>query len=307
MSIKRLLNQVFFEVPDAVFDLTTGTVGIKKNGNIVTANITTNDEDGKSTIEVMHNVLSEFGMAVPAFGIKVPLNEVRVGDIVIFANKQVGGFAEKVNEKSLSIRKLDGTLTSDYTPPKVNVNLTGASNVTVVRSLLGDQNGGSFAGLQNSLLPLLMMSKKKGGDVESKLSKLVPLLMMSNGFGGEQSTEAANIFSNPTTLMLMMSKDGEFEDILPLLMMTGGLGGQGQQAQQGGMNPMMMMALMGDGDKSDMLPMLAMSGAFGGAQQGGMNPIMMMALMGDKSPFGDLFGGSASKKNPEVSQYFGKD
>ena len=152
-----------------------------------------------------------------------------------------------------------------------------------------------------------MMSKKKGGDVESKLSKLVPLLMMSNGFGGEQSTEAANIFSNPTTLMLMMSKDGEFEDILPLLMMTGGLGGQGQQAQQGGMNPMMMMALMGDGDKSDMLPMLAMSGAFGGAQQGGMNPMMMMALMGDKSPFGDLFGGSASKKNPEISQYFGKD
>ena len=34
MSIKRLLDQVFFEVPDAVFDLTTGTVGIKKNGNL---------------------------------------------------------------------------------------------------------------------------------------------------------------------------------------------------------------------------------------------------------------------------------
>ena len=268
MSIKRLLDQVFFEVPDAVFDLTTGTVGIKKNGNIVTANITTNDEDGKSTIEVMHNVLSEFGMAIPAFGIKVPLNEVRVGDIVIFANKQVGGFAEKVNEKSLAIRKLDGTLTSDYTPPKVNVNLTGASNVTVVRSLLGDQNGGSFAGLQNSLLPLLMMSKKKGGNMESKLSKLVPLLMMSNGFGGQQSAEAANIFSNPTTLMMMMSKDREFEDMLPLL---------------------------------------AMSGAFGGGQQAGINPMMMMMLMGDKSPFGDLFGGATPKKNSEVSQYFGKE
>ncbi len=307
MSIKRLLDQVFFEVPDAVFDLTTGTVGIKKGGNIVTASVTTNDEDGKSTIEIMHNVLSEFGMAIPAFGIKVPLNEVRVGDIVIFANKQVGGFAEKVNEKSLAIRKLDGTLTSDYTPPKVNVNLTGASNVTVVRSLLGDQNGGSFAGLQNSLLPLLMMSKKKGGNMESKLSKLVPLLMMSNGFGGQQSAEAANIFSNPTTLMMMMSKDREFEDILPLLMMTGGLGVQGQQTQQGAMNPMMMMALMGDGDKSDMLPLLAMSGAFGGGQQAGINPMMMMMLMGDKSPFGDLFGGATPKKNSEVSQYFGKE
>ena len=307
MSIKRLLDQVFFEVPDAVFDLTTGTVGIKKGGNIVTASVTTNDEDGKSTIEIMHNVLSEFGMAIPAFGIKVPLNEVRVGDIVIFANKQVGGFAEKVNEKSLAIRKLDGTLTSDYTPPKVNVNLTGASNVTVVRSLLGDQNGGSFAGLQNSLLPLLMMSKKKGGNMESKLSKLVPLLMMSNGFGGQQSAEAANIFSNPTTLMMMMSKDREFEDILPLLMMTGGLGVQGQQTQQGTMNPMMMMALMGDGDKSDMLPLLAMSGAFGGGQQAGINPMMMMMLMGDKSPFGDLFGGATPKKNSEVSQYFGKE
>ena len=307
MSIKRLLDQVFFEVPDAVFDLTTGTVGIKKGGNIVTASVTTNDEDGKSTIEIMHNVLSEFGMAIPAFGIKVPLNEVRVGDIVIFANKQVGGFAEKVNEKSLAIRKLDGTLTSDYTPPKVNVNLTGASNVTVVRSLLGDQNGGSFAGLQNSLLPLLMMSKKKGGNMESKLSKLVPLLMMSNGFGAQQSAEAANIFSNPTTLMMMMSKDREFEDILPLLMMTGGLGVQGQQTQQGAMNPMMMMALMGDGDKSDMLPLLAMSGAFGGGQQAGINPMMMMMLMGDKSPFGDLFGGATPKKNSEVSQYFGKE
>ena len=307
MSIKRLLDQVFFEVPDAVFDLTTGTVGIKKGGNIVTASVTTNDEDGKSTIEIMHNVLSEFGMAIPAFGIKVPLNEVRVGDIVIFANKQVGGFAEKVNEKSLAIRKLDGTLTSDYTPPKVNVNLTGASNVTVVRSLLGDQNGGSFAGLQNSLLPLLMMSKKKGGNMESKLSKLVPLLMMSNGFGGQQSAEAANIFSNPTTLMMMMSKDREFEDILPLLMMTGGLGVQGQQTQQGAMNPMMMMALMGDGDKSDMLPLLAMSGAFGGGQQAGINPMMMMMLMGDKNPFGDLFGGATPKKNSEVSQYFGKE
>ena len=105
MSIKRLLDQVFFEVPDAVFDLTTGTVGIKKGGNIVTASVTTNDEDGKSTIEVMHNVLSEFGMAIPAFGIKVPLNEVRVGDIVIFANKQVGGFAEKVNEFGFDFEK----------------------------------------------------------------------------------------------------------------------------------------------------------------------------------------------------------
>ena len=307
MSIKRLLDQVFFEVPDAVFDLTTGTVGIKKNGNIVTGNVTTNEEDGKANVEIMHNVLSEFGMSIPAFGIKVPLSEVRVGDIVIFANKQIGGFTEKVNEKSLAIRKLDGTLTSDYTPPKVNVNLTGASNVTVVRSLLGDQNGGSFAGLQNSLLPLLMMSKKKGGNMESKLSKLVPLLMMSNGFGGQQSAEAANIFSNPTTLMMMMSKDREFEDILPLLMMTGGLGVQGQQAQQGGMNPMMMMALMGDGDKSDMLPLLAMSGAFGGGQQAGINPMMMMMLMGDKNPFGDLFGGATPKKNSEVSQYFGKE
>ena len=307
MSIKRLLDQVFFEVPDAVFDLTTGTVGIKKNGNIVTGNVTTNEEDGKANVEIMHNVLSEFGMSIPAFGIKVPLSEVRVGDIVVFANKQIGGFTEKVNEKSLGIRKLDGTLTSDYTPPKVNVNLTGASNVTVVRSLLGDQNGGSFAGLQNSLLPLLMMSKKKGGNMESKLSKLVPLLMMSNGFGGQQSAEAANIFSNPTTLMMMMSKDREFEDILPLLMMTGGLGVQGQQTQQGAMNPMMMMALMGDGDKSDMLPLLAMSGAFGGGQQAGINPMMMMMLMGDKSPFGDLFGGATPKKNSEVSQYFGKE
>ena len=307
MSIKRLLDQVFFEVPDAVFDLTTGTVGIKKNGNIVTGNVTTNEEDGKANVEIMHNVLSEFGMSIPAFGIKVPLSEVRVGDIVVFANKQIGGFTEKVNEKSLAIRKLDGTLTSDYTPPKVNVNLTGASNVTIVRSLLGDQNGGSFAGLQNSLLPLLMMSKKKGGNMESKLSKLVPLLMMSNGFGGQQSAEAANIFSNPTTLMMMMSKDREFEDILPLLMMTGGLGVQGQQAQQGAMNPMMMMALMGDGDKSDMLPLLAMSGAFGGGQQAGINPMMMMMLMGDKSPFGDLFGSATPKKNSEVSQYFGKE
>ena len=307
MSIKRLLDQVFFEVPDAVFDLTTGTVGIKKNGNIVTGNVTTNEEDGKANVEIMHNVLSEFGMSIPAFGIKVPLSEVRVGDIVVFANKQIGGFTEKVNEKSLAIRKLDGTLTPDYTPPKVNVNLTGASNVTVVRSLLGDQNSGSFAGLQNSLLPLLMMSKKKGGNMESKLSKLVPLLMMSNGFGGQQSAEAANIFSNPTTLMMMMSKDREFEDILPLLMMTGGLGVQGQQAQQGAMNPMMMMALMGDGDKSDMLPLLAMSGAFGGGQQAGINPMMMMMLMGDKSPFGDLFGGATPKKNSEVSQSFGKE
>ena len=38
-----------------------------------------------------------------------------------------------------------------------------------------------------------------------------------------------------------------------------------------------------------------------------INPMMMMMLMGDKSPLGDLFGDSASKKNPEISQYFGKD
>ena len=106
MSIKRLLDQVFFEVPDAVFDLTTGTVGIKKNGNIVTANITTNDEDGKSTIEVMHNVLSEFGMSIPAFGIKVPLSEVRVGDIVVF-EKFAGTEIKDGSEEFLIVREDD--------------------------------------------------------------------------------------------------------------------------------------------------------------------------------------------------------
>ena len=149
MSIKRLLNQVFFEVPDAVFDLTTGTVGIKKGGNIVTASVTTNDEDGKSTIEVMHNVLSEFGMSIPAFGIKVPLSEVpydewggfQVARTIEDAGYDTVKIPKNVKTFSPAMRELEAALKSGRFQHDGNPILAWMVGNTVARE---DANGNVF-------------------------------------------------------------------------------------------------------------------------------------------------------------------
>lgn len=235
---------MFRRVHNVVWDLMTGRVGIVNESGIVSGVVTGEEE---KTVSVEVNVLDDFTYRLPAYAIRVPLSQVKVGDIL--STEHLTGFVEKVNEKSLNIRKVNGQLTTGYTPPKVNISFSDG-DVMVVRSLLSfgesESEGQSFLGnLQQN--PIVMMAIMKGDDF-GKLDDIMPLLLMSGlNQGATQSAGANNFAQTLLTMQLLKGeKGGKTDDLLPLLMLGGqGFGGQGN-------NPLstilMLKALKGDSE-----------------------------------------------------------
>lgn len=87
---------------------------------------------------------------------------------------------------------------------------------------------------------------------------------------------------DPTLLLLLGKEDSSSEDLLPFLLMSGGLQGG---AQQGAINPMMLLALKDSAE--DLLPFLLMQqgGVFGGE---GFNPLMLLAMDGKGGDMKDI-------------------
>lgn len=197
-----MLNTLFRKVDNAVWDLQTGRLGFVSKEGIHTLAGTGEDA------HVELNIIQQFGMPIPAFARSTPLASVKVGDMISGTVKGwvIGIIHDKANPDTVvkfEILKLNGE-TTKWAPPQIKT-LGFDSGVMIVTSLINLAPGGSagMAGLQNSLMPLLMMS---GGDLD--LESLMPMLLMSGGFGTSTDASATNGLGNVIQTFMMMKMMG---------------------------------------------------------------------------------------------------
>ena len=193
----KLMDRFFKKVPNVVWDLSTGRIGVKNKDGIVTMEGTGEDA------QVSLNMFDQFGIEVPAFAQSTPVDAVQVDDLIYSNNKPLGWVIKK-NDKSFRILKDDGTQTT-WTAPKVLMMGLDTGGVMVLRSLLNMLPGGSggLAGMQSMLMPMLMM----GGD-SLDLDSIMPMMLMSQ-------VGAASPDGSVTPPM------GNMASMMPMLMMMG--------------------------------------------------------------------------------------
>lgn len=217
----KMMKRMFRKVEGVVYDMTTNSIGIKKDGSVFTMS--------SDTCELNENLFEDMSASIPAFAKAVPLANVKVGDLVVSQAGEPFGFVTKVNEKSLGVLKPNGTV-STVSPAKVN--LLGQGQTMMVVSPLAGGVGG--------MDPMMLMALT---DDEGDNSELFMLMSLMNQPAG--TSDANNVMSNPLMMMALMKsgdKSSGPSDIMKMMMMQQMMG---QQPQAGGMNPMMMALLMG--------------------------------------------------------------
>lgn len=206
--MKKQVERMFKPVEGVVWDLMTGSVGIVRNGSVLTrGQLEYIDPDTKQEADFAINeqLFEAFSMPIPAYAQITQRAQVQLGDMVVLGNGNIG-WIKKINPKSYRILTASGT-TTDWTPTKIQTMGIGASDdgIMVVRSLLqmggnGADGSANLANLQSSLMPLMMM----GGDSAAMQDMLPMMLMMNvNGAGGNM----ANMM--PMMMMANMMKGGK--------------------------------------------------------------------------------------------------
>lgn len=206
LNLASLVNSFFQKIDACVYDLQTGSLGIKTPQGILTL---------KSDDTLQINPLEMFSMPIPAFALRTQLNQVAKGDIVIAQNRAVfccGAF--NPDTKTIAVINADGAV-SNIAPP-VNV-LLGQAGILVVKNMF---SGGAMNG--NPLMAALILgeldgSSTPGGGFDFK--KLMLLQMMGgNVMGGGMGA------MNPMMAMALMG-DGlgsGMKDIVMMQMLTNG-------------------------------------------------------------------------------------
>ncbi len=173
----KMMERMFKQVDDAVWDISTGKMGILgKNGSIFS--LVGEGDDA----QVTENLFSEFGMAVPAFAQSVPFDQVQLGDLAYRAGGRPGWVVEK-NPNSLILLNTDsseGTIRRNKT---ITMGMD-QSGVMILRNLF---NLTGAAGQQNfqMLLPMLMVGSKN-----EEAGSMVEMMLMMSVMGGQQAVAA---------------------------------------------------------------------------------------------------------------------
>lgn len=228
---QKMMDRMFKKVDGVVYDMTTNSIGITKGDSIFTV---TKNEEGE--FELSENLMASLGAPVPAFAQAKPLDSVAELDMILSQDGQPFGWIVKVNAKSLSVIKPNGTRTN-VVPSKVN--LLGQGQTVMVVSSMGT------GGQMNPMMLMAMM-----GD-DTDMSEMLPLMMMQGG---------GQMDMNAMMPMLLMSKMGKGEgegssEMMKMMMIQQMMGAQqgtqpvepgNQQTNMfGGMNPMMLAMLLG--------------------------------------------------------------
>lgn len=190
------MDRFFRKVDNAVWDLSTGRIGIRTNEGIVSI------ENNGTDLQIVINMFDQFGMEVPAFAQNTPVDAVTIGDLIYGAKGALGWVVEK-KEKSFTVLKPDGTRTN-WSPPKVQM-LGFDNGVMVLRSLINVLPGGQ-AGLNSinsMLMPMMMMS---GGNVD--LGSMMPMILMS------QMQQPAVDPANPNAQLLQQNNMGQMMQMM---------------------------------------------------------------------------------------------
>ena len=196
--VEKLTSRMFRKVDDAVWDMTTGIIGLKRNDSVYSLT-GTSDKDAQIT----ENLFASLSVPVPAFAQQIPLAQVAFGDLV-YGDKAALGWVIKTTPRTVTVMTPHGT-TSTLTPRKVQMFGTGGDTLLVLRSLIsmaGGQDG--LMGMQSSMLPMLMLMGDKADD--NMLQTMLMMQMFSGNAGGANPMSSMN----PMMLMMLMGKGKDF-------------------------------------------------------------------------------------------------
>lgn len=178
----KMLARMFQRVNDVVWDISTGKMGILgKNGSIFS--LVGEGEDA----QVVENMFSEFGMAVPAFAQSVPFDSVQLGDLAFRPGGRPGWVVEK-NPNSLILLNTDsseGTLRRN----KVVTMGMDQSGVMVLRNLFNMTGGAGQESFQ-MLMPMLMAGSTNE-DAGGMIQMMLMMSAMNPGATADTSTVGA--------------------------------------------------------------------------------------------------------------------
>ena len=192
-----MMERMFRRVDGLCWDMQSGKMAIKTRDGLLTAVIDETDPDNS---HVNNNLISEFGMAIPAFAQGTKAEDIRVGDIII-NNTRIQGWVIKADELKFRILSPSGNI-SRWNPPRVTM-MGFDSGTMVVRSLFNMVGGQGVQNMQAMMMPM-MMSGMLGNDADSDndmMEMMMPMMLMqmTSGAGG---TPGAVDQSNPMAGMM---------------------------------------------------------------------------------------------------------
>lgn len=233
-SQSKFLNRMFRKVDGVVWDLSSNTLGLQNSNGIytLTRNTVTREGGSEETVfGISVNPFDAFGFPIPAFAQITKLGDIAVGDLVV-GDKGALGWVTQVRDRSLQLLDQNG-MTKNYTPPKLAVlNQDGALVVKSLTGLFGEQGAANFS---SALMPLLLA----GDSLGSSLEEILPLLLLTQQQAGGNGNVLASAL--PTILMAKTLGRGnsKVEDLLLPMILAG------SQGNNGGFNPMLLLALGG--------------------------------------------------------------
>lgn len=184
-----MLDNLFRKVENVVLDLQSGTLGIKNGSSTVTY------KDGATA----ENPLNFFNIEFPAFAMSTPLEDIKIGDILVNSEGQALGWITEIFdfEGAFQVQNASG-MTSKHIP-STNV-MMGGKRTMIVKDFFGDS---SFGGIQGAMLPLMFMN---GGAVDANSEKVFQMLMLQSSgiFGGAMDSDGGNNMMSMMVPMLMM-------------------------------------------------------------------------------------------------------
>jgi hypothetical protein len=202
----KLMDRFFRRADNVVWDLMSGRLGFKTHEGIVTI-----DGEGDDAVPSI-NPFDDFSMEVPAFGQQTPIDQIKLGDMILQSDKV--GWVVELKGKSIRLLRPNGDRTT-FTPPKTQI-LDFGSGVMVVRSLISMLPGGTsgLGNLQSMMIPMMMM-----GDGDMDMEKMLPMMLMMNGANATAADGTANPLAGlaggmggnmmQTMMMMQMFKGGK--------------------------------------------------------------------------------------------------
>jgi hypothetical protein len=197
----KFLDRLFRRVPELVWDITTGKLGVQGPDGIYTFESTEtligegDNVEVSTEFSVSVNPLDGFGLPIPAFASPVKHEDIQVSDLIVGA-KGILGWVKEKKANSLVLLDING-MTKQYTPPKVAI--FGQDGSLVVKSL-GGLLGDGAQGFQSSLLPLMMLGN---GGAGLDFEKLIPIMLMT-----QQGSGSAGLAGMLPMLLLMGNNGG---------------------------------------------------------------------------------------------------
>ncbi len=177
INTNSMRDSFFQERKDIVLDIQSGKLGVKTLDGLVTAT-----DDGVSV-----NPITEMGLSVPAYAMRVAVKDLKAGDIIVTKNSAV--FFKEASKAGYLTVDTNGVFQE---VGSISNMFFGKNTVMAVKNMFGGSDG---SGVNPMMLAMMMGNDSDSGD-GFDFKKLMLLQMMS-GQGGMGEM-------NPMLMMMLM-------------------------------------------------------------------------------------------------------